>query len=1045
MRLKRPLRTYCDGDDYPPLFFALAFVVLIALPESRAANPPGAAPASTNASTLQSSPAAAPRVGVPAQPKPPTRIAAPPSLPDTPENRLAGYRALKWDVKKQGGFVMSMCTDLRGRVYLGTEDDAVWRYDPLQQEGWRWTHYTTRSGLGDDYSYALDCDMLGRTWVGHLNHGVSVFNGQYWRNYGVTSGPLGSRIFAIAVCPTDGSVWMASDVGLARYSIKEDTWSYFTRSSCGLCSDQADALAFNNSGDIFVGTQCDGIAIGRSADGYRKWTLVRGPDQMPNTCGGSGLPTNLINCLLVSRKTGTVYAGTTTGLARSEDDGKTWRYLRGVDWEARVRGLYQGPEPGRFDTHGHILSQDYVTSLAEDDTGMLWIGHRSKGFEVVSTRSGEPVFARQPAYVRGILPLGHGMAIVATYGQGVLSFELAPGAGGTPDLAASMPGPARVNSLAVAGSDAVCFPSPAKAPTAEDLYALKVLVSRPGGVAPSARFLGDDWSSQGDWIRGYGREFGVLWAADAPWNNVFDSSRPLTYACHAQLGPHCDRGDEIRHYITFLTSTDQRVLYDPVVAVRRQAEIDDHGESYSITHEGPDLWITVEFPEGFHEISLYFYNKDGHDGDNRFRDYLLEIRRCVTGPSTGREKGISGTRLGAYSEEINDAAAVPVLARARVRDFWGGVYKRFSLVGPGRYWCRVHKIDSLNTICSGIFLDTVGGPLAGAAVRPMAGSGYNYERTRPDLIVTTLENGAPARMDHLDFKTVLVGGPTVPPVVQAAAQLWSATDSALASGSPPASAADVQLVVQGPGGRATCTVLGSDAGSGIIAFKIAGTSASPNPTPAGDTTLSALMGGNVVGSAAVLVVVPQFVTPADATAQYLSTGYPGAQSPASVPWQGAALNNTTSPADTQATAPMVDLDVTATIPEPVYVFDQFQSPLNAVYNGDVVSEQDGEGNNVPINQNVYNGAYTDPVGYLLMSGTTVDSSTPAGQAQIQQWLNSPAVGTLVLGNLPGSVYVTIAGEPLSELVNGTTSPFVRREVVCAGSTQNSLLLYIRHI
>ncbi len=68
--------------------------------------------------------------------------------------------------------------------------------------------FTTKDGLGDDYGYALACDDQNRIWVGHLNHGVSVFNGQKWQTYEVVgglsrpdtlNGPLGERIFKIAV------------------------------------------------------------------------------------------------------------------------------------------------------------------------------------------------------------------------------------------------------------------------------------------------------------------------------------------------------------------------------------------------------------------------------------------------------------------------------------------------------------------------------------------------------------------------------------------------------------------------------------------------------------------------------------------------------------------------------------------------------------------------------------------------------------------------------------------------------------------------------
>ena len=309
---------------------------------------------------------------------------------------------LTWDSKTQGAFVMSLCRGLDGSIWAGTEDDGVWRWDPKAPAGGQWTHFTTKDGLGDDDAYALACDWTGCIWAGSLNHGVSVYNGMEWRNYDLLTGPLGSRVFAIAICPTDGDVWMATDAGLARYSLHWGTWTYYTRAE-GLPSDQANALAFNRAGDLFVGTQCDGIAIGRAKDNYKKWAVVTGPEQMPNTPGGAGLPTNLINCLLASRA-GTVYAGTTTGLARSEDDGKTWRYLRGADWEAKVLGLYHGPKPVDADTHGHLMLEDYVTALAEDDAGRLWIGYRQKGLEVVDEVTGNELAKYSDDYVTALTP-----------------------------------------------------------------------------------------------------------------------------------------------------------------------------------------------------------------------------------------------------------------------------------------------------------------------------------------------------------------------------------------------------------------------------------------------------------------------------------------------------------------------------------------------------------------------------------------------------------------------------------------------------------------
>jgi hypothetical protein len=136
--------------------------------------------------------------------------------------------------------------------------------------------------------------------------------------------------------------------------------------------------------------------------------------------------------------------------------------------------------------------------------------------------------------------------------------------------------------------------------------------------------------------------------------------------------------------VQWATTTDQRVLYDPMVGCRREAEWDDHGETYSQDYEGTDLWLTVKVPAGVYRISLYFFNKDGHTGSNRYRDYLIELWPPA--------KNGAGSQFAP-------------LARARVTDFWGGCYKELAVAGPGTWYVRVAKNGSLNTVLPAVMVD----------------------------------------------------------------------------------------------------------------------------------------------------------------------------------------------------------------------------------------------------------------------------------------------------------------------------------------------------
>lgn len=653
-------------------------------------------------------------------------------------------------------FVMALCADKSGRLWIGTEDEGVWRYDEKAPVSSRWKQFTTKDGLGDDNAYAIACDQQGRIWVGHLNQGVSVYNGERWKNYDVLNGPLGERIFDIAIAPNDGSVWMATSAGLTRYSPNKDDWTYYTRAE-GLPSDQIAALAFNNKGNLFAGTQCDGLAIARAADDYRTWQSVRGPERMPNTPLGEGLPSNLINDVLVT-KDQSIYVATTCGLARSFDNGATWKYIRGADWESKVKGLYKGPEPKQMTLSNDLLLEDYSTCLAEGAKGQIWVGHWRRGCEVRANKGEQRVaigtqpFGDSADYVRAVLPTPE-RSYMGLYGAGALStkdekrdaeFQLPLSImSNRPNLLQpiKLAIPTKVNPIfiqpvtqsnsiqsnaKVATKEAISpplsttlkidgqsvelenqkltkFPSPATPPTVTDLQlATKQAKSlyRPL-VLSKGVYLGEDWRTQGNWFGRYGRQHTVLCAAGSPFDHQVVSDS--TYKVTGEIGSHHSKGDGLRSWVHWIKTDNSKVLYNPVIGYRRQADWDDHGEAYSTSYEGPDIWISVTVPEGVHRISLYFFNKDGHDGANRCRDYSVELK--------------------AYKPATQETETLASLACTRVRDFWGPVYKQFVVRGPAKYCIKIQRNGSLNTIVQSVMLDKLAGPISSVDTIPLPKTG----------------------------------------------------------------------------------------------------------------------------------------------------------------------------------------------------------------------------------------------------------------------------------------------------------------------------------
>ena len=617
-------------------------------------------------------------------------------------------------------FITAMAADASGNVWLATEDEGICRMDTASND---WKQFKSKAGTGDDTFYAVAVDRLGRVWCGSLNHGVSVYNGRSWRVYGLDTGPLGARVFDIRCSPVDGDVWMATSAGLARYRITSCAWSYYTRLD-GLPTDQVQSLVFNRQGDVIAGLQCGGIAIARAAEGHRQWTAIAAPwyfdkgqrAPYPLTPQGEGLPSNLINCVLVTRDN-TIWAATVAGLAWSRDNGQSWRFLRGRDYADRVKGLLGGPpkdwKPPLKSETDKLLPEDYVTCLAEAPDGNLWLGFRKQGCAELNPKTVEVHQWIKPSakgsllkdgYVNKLLPLPDGRILAAGYGAGLQCV-----------LPADAPKPGAFKPLAVAKPTNTTFPpfpAPAAGPDDETLrkwisFTQSLKTPTP---APGATYLGEDWSTQGDWVNRYGRRYAMLCAMNAPRDNHDISSDPGIYDIAGQLGPHFKGYDALRHWVHWIKTDNPRSLYTPTAGIRRQAEWDDHGETYPMSFDGPDVWSVVKVPQGSHRLSLYFFNKDGHSGNNRYRDYLLEIRCYEAGlPDSLMFNNEIPSHVGLPSEarswELTNAIPKTVLARARVRDFFGGVYKTFVVQGPGDFYVRLARHGSFNAIVSAVLVD----------------------------------------------------------------------------------------------------------------------------------------------------------------------------------------------------------------------------------------------------------------------------------------------------------------------------------------------------
>ena len=638
-------------------------------------------------------------------------------------------------IRAHSSWITALTVDQRGRWWIGTEGQGVSCYNPAKQRGKRWSRFNKRN-FAPQNVYALACDGMGRIWAGSLRHGVCVYNGKQWRDYDLLAGqgygrpsatewsmenagtpgarwrqitdpdapttsragPLGQRVFSIAVSPIDGDVWIATAKGLTRYHVHQNTWQYYTRAN-GLPANDLSCLAFAPDGTLFVGMQCDGIAVGTPRDAYKHWTHISGPVTPPTTAWGVGLPDDRVNTLVVvprgfdhGHPTYRVYAGTESGLAYGEDDGQLWQFIRGRNFTQKVKGMWHVPAHWRAPSASvqrHLLRTDYVTSLAADADGNIWVGHRTGGFEILNEHNSR-IFpggnslgnATAHDFIASMAPLPNGGMLVGGYESGLFEVKatLPPGA-----IAAFkvLPKPKALPPL----------PAGARAPTAEAITALVATAKAGQGVPIQVASLGSDWRTEGDWLGHYG----VAYAKLCDGGPNFQTAQDQFFGGQAysridqEASPHMLQSGDMRYYVAWYHSQSRRTLYDPDMGQRVEGEWNDDGQDYARFYQGPDMWLAVTIPEGLYRLAFYFHNKDGESGFNMVRDYIVQVFAQGLPPAVAWQSD-------------------KPLAQGRIKQFWGGMYTTFLLKGPGIFPVRLARNGSLNMAVAGMFLNRIAGP-----------------------------------------------------------------------------------------------------------------------------------------------------------------------------------------------------------------------------------------------------------------------------------------------------------------------------------------------
>jgi PAS domain S-box-containing protein len=204
---------------------------------------------------------------------------------------------------------------------------------------------TTADGLAHNNVLALHRASDGRIFIGTRRGGLSVFDGERFRNYATAQG-LSNTINALAE-DHDGNVWVGTQSSGAIKITSSGLVSY--READGLGSSEIFAIFENQASELCVISS--------------KWTL--------NRFDGEGFTAIRFN------------------LPRSILDSSSGRWVvmqdrAGEWWAATNAGLYRFPKVKRLEELAHApplavyttrdgLADNYISRLFEDSRGDIWI------------------------------------------------------------------------------------------------------------------------------------------------------------------------------------------------------------------------------------------------------------------------------------------------------------------------------------------------------------------------------------------------------------------------------------------------------------------------------------------------------------------------------------------------------------------------------------------------------------------------------------------------------------------------------------------------
>ena len=267
------------------------------------------------------------------------------------------------------GGVNAIHEDRAGRIWIGTMQEGLYRYDPSTGVIAQFLHDPMQSwSLGSNDVRWLYEDRSSLLWIATRGGGVSridlkprKFTTWTW-DAGDPNGISGRGVSTL-LGDASGSLWVGTHDGLDRLDRGATAFRHYTPAGGAIPHGDIELLGEARPGKLWVGFFRAGLCLFDRGSG--RCTETWSKDSPP----GRTLSDESVRAM-VAADDGSLWIGTAGGLNRL--DPKTGTV---------VSFLHNPANPAS-------LSDDYVLSLLEDSHGRLWIGTDNGGLNLVDPTTG---------------------------------------------------------------------------------------------------------------------------------------------------------------------------------------------------------------------------------------------------------------------------------------------------------------------------------------------------------------------------------------------------------------------------------------------------------------------------------------------------------------------------------------------------------------------------------------------------------------------------------------------------------------------------------